>query len=118
VRALIVIAVLSGASGCARDSITAPTRNPDLVVPVNTGLIEITATVLEYGSEEPIARALVFVDSRSVGHTGEDGTLTTHAAAGREVTMYATAEGYRRSLTVAGTPYNAERWTFFLERAE
>jgi hypothetical protein len=94
----------------------APTRDSDLVARVNNPLVEITAQVLEYGTELPIAEASVFLNSRAVGRTDADGTLTTQTAPGLELTMYATAPGYRRSLTVAGTPYNAERWTFFLER--
>jgi hypothetical protein len=86
------------------------------VVPLNGSLIEITALVLEYGTELPIEEASVFLNSRAVGQTDAAGTLTTHASPGLEMTMYATADGYRRSLTVAGTPFNAERWTFFLER--
>jgi hypothetical protein len=116
VRTLLLLALLGGIAGCARESPTGPTRNPDLVVPLNSSLIEITALVLEYGTEEPIAEASVFLNSRAVGQTDDAGTLTTHAAPGLELTMYATAPGYRRSLTVAGTPYNAERWTFFLEK--
>ena len=114
-RALLLVTVLL-ASACARESTLAPTRDSDLVVPINGSLIEITAQVLEYGTELPIAAASVFLNSRVIGQTDIEGTLTTHAAPGLELTMYATAPGYRRSLTVAGTPYSAERWTFFLEK--
>ena len=92
-----------------------PDAAPQPLAPSPSDSVAITAQVLEYRTGRPIEQASVFLDHASVGKTGADGTLITEAERGRELTMYAVADGYERSLTVSGTPYGAERWTFYLE---
>jgi hypothetical protein len=114
VRALLAAAAIVCSTACGgQHSLTSPTEE-QTSAPVQATL-SLTVRVLETQTERAIPRASVFLDNQPVGQTGDDGTLITETVSGREVTVHATADGYRQSVIVAATPNAGERWTFFLE---